>query len=757
VSQHIVVVDDAATNLEIMSAIASDIPDSVVHPFSDSREAMAWAFEHHVDAFIVDYNMPDPDGLAMIRMLRADSRYRLVPIVVITAAQEFDVRLAALAAGANDFLERPIERREVLSRVQTLLALQAARFVLAAQVDDLEDNLLREERKSRAQAERLETLWRVANASHDPRSESAVQAVLSEGAAAIRSGQAFFGSIVRLDGDDAIFFAAASTEQPSHIVMNYAPLGSRIPLAEIPQHYAVDAGTTRSWDDLSADPDVASLPIVMALGERALICTPFRVGSTTYVLSFGSGQPAHDPFGPEDHTYVQLLADFFSSRLQQVAQSDRLIYHLTHDTLTGLRNRTQFRLDARIQLASTGCGTVATVAIDAFRGINDEFGHIIGDALLVEVGAGLAQIADAENDVVGRLAGDTFGIYLGGVCTEAELRIRLEAISQLFTRPFSTGDREGKEFVPLTATIGAACTPDGTMSIDQLLARADTAVFAAKQRGPGHVEVYQPAMESESRSRARRLAEISAGLENGEFELFFQPHLDLLSETVSGAEALLRWRHPEHGMLSPASFLPFAEQNGMIRSITRWVMNSSLDAAERLRERDAAFRLYFNLSAIDFADEAIVSDLRLAADRGVHLQNVGIELTETAAMHDVGTAARTLRQLQDLGVCVALDDFGTGYSSLSMLKRLPFDIIKIDRSFISEVTTGEHDSAIAASILAIGEQLGYETLAEGIETAEQLAWFKARGCRYAQGYMIAEPMPLESFERWLADRSKDAA
>ena len=660
-SQHIVVVDDAATNLEIISAIVGDIPDAVVHPFVRSSDAMSWAFEHHVDAFVLDYNMPDPDGLAMIGMLRADPRYQYVPIVVLTAAQEFDVRLAALAAGANDFLERPIERREVLSRVQTLLALQAARTVLAAQVGDLAHFLRVADRKARVQAQRLETLWRVANASYDPRSESAVQAVLSEGAAAIRSGQAFFGSLVRVDENDIVFFASARPEQPSHRIMDLAPLGARMPLADVPQQWVLEAGTTRSWDDLAIDPDVAGLPVVLALDERALICTSFRVGATTYILSFGSGQPVTDPFGPEDHTYVQLLADFFSSRLQQVAQSDRLIYHLTHDTLTGVRNRTQFRLDARLRLASNGCGTVAAVAIDAFRGINEEFGHIIGDALLVEVGAALSESTTGA-DVVGRLAGDTFGLYLDGVCSEDAVRGRLETVLQIFTRPFSTGDREGKEFVPLSATIGAAFTADEGTSIDQLLARADTAVFAAKQRGPGNIEIYQPAMESEAGSRARRLAEISRGLENGEFELFFQPHLDLTTSAICGAEALLRWRHPEHGVLAPGSFLPFAEKNGLIRSITRWVTGSALAASERLRTIDPVFRLYFNLSAIDFSDEAIVTDLRRAAERGVHLENVGIELTETAAMNDVGTAARTVRQLQDLGVCVAIDDFGTGYS-----------------------------------------------------------------------------------------------
>jgi Amt family ammonium transporter len=303
-----------------------------------------------------------------------------------------------------------------------------------------------------------------------------------------------------------------------------------------------------------------------------------------------------------------------------------------------------------------------------------------------------------ERDVVARLAGDTFGLFLSDVANEQQLRVRLESIAQVFTRPFSTGDRNGREFVPVGATIGAALA-NRTDTIDQLLAHADTAACAAKERGPGHVEIYRSGMQSESASRARRLAEISRGLESGEFELFFQPHLEVETSTIVGAEALLRWRHPSEGLLLPDAFLPFAERYGLIRTITRWVTASSLRAAQQLRKLDPGFRVYFNLSAIDFSDEAIVSDLRVAAAGGLHLENIGVELTETAAMHDFGSAARTVRQLQDLGVSVAVDDFGTGFSSLSMLKRLPFDIIKIDRSFISEVTLGESDAAIAASII----------------------------------------------------------
>jgi diguanylate cyclase (GGDEF)-like protein len=753
VIQHIVLVDDEPVNLAILGAIIADIPGALVHQFTASSEAVAWADKHAADAFIIDYNMPDPDGLTMIGMLRADPRYELVPIIVITGEREVDVRLGALAAGANDFLERPVERREVLSRLQRLLALQAAHVGLVSQVGDLEAVLRAEERRSRAQAERLATLWRVTNASYDPRKPDMLQAVLSEGAAGLRSTQAFFGSLLRVEGDDLLLVASVQAEDPR--ARSAIPFTDRIPIVDTAQKYVLQAGATRSWNDVALDPQVATLPRVVGVGEHALISTPFLVGRTQYLLSYGSAEPTAEPFGRDDHTYVELLADFFASRLQQAAQSDQLLYHMSHDILTGLRNRTQFRLDARTQLILDGCGTLVVISLDGFRGINEEFGHIIGDALLVEVGAALSA-AVAERDIVGRLAGDTFGIFFGTVATESDARTRLEKVIERFTRPFSTGDREGREFVPLGATIGAAIASDASESIDQLLARADTAVFAAKQHGPGRVELYQNTMESEAGSRSRRLAEISEGLERNEFELFLQPHIDLTTWRVTGAEALLRWRHPQHGLLLPLTFLPFAEHNGLIRTITRWVTGEALCLSQRLRGLDPDFRLYFNLSAIDFSDEAIVNDLQRAKRAGAFLDNVGVELTETAAMQDVGNASRTIRLLQQLGVCVAIDDFGTGYSSLSMLKRLPFDIIKIDKSFVHELLLGDRNSAIAASVIAIGKQLGCETLAEGVESPEQLAWLRERGCRYAQGYTIARPMSLDAFETWFAQYQPSA-
>jgi diguanylate cyclase (GGDEF)-like protein len=392
------------------------------------------------------------------------------------------------------------------------------------------------------------------------------------------------------------------------------------------------------------------------------------------------------------------------------------------------------------------------ISLDGFRAINEEYGHIIGDALLVEVGAALEREV-GDGGVTGRLAGDTFGAFLTGVGTQDDARHRLGVLQGVFTRPFSTGDRDGTEFIPVSATIGAAVARSADEKFDLLLSHADTAVLAAKRLGHGRLELFAAGMESEATSRARTSTEISRAIEGGEFELYFQPHLDVQTMAVSGAEALIRWHHPKRGVVLPNAFIPFAEQHGLIRPISQWVMGAALTASARLRDCNPAFRLYFNLSGVDFSDGAIVDELREAGRHGANLANVGVELTETAAMADLGAAARSLRHLQELGVTVAIDDFGTGYSGLALLKRLPVNLIKIDRSFINEVLLGKRDAAITESVIRNGEQLGYETVGEGVESVEQLEWLRGRGCRYVQGFAVARPQPLDGFVDWLANHT----
>jgi diguanylate cyclase (GGDEF)-like protein len=496
------------------------------------------------------------------------------------------------------------------------------------------------------------------------------------------------------------------------------------------------------------DPQPAPLKRLAVAASRNLICTPVPACGEAHFLLLASLAPMAAPFGPDDHTYIELLASLFTTHLHARWQSNRIRYQCEHDPLTGLRNRAHFRSAGRVALQRDGSGAIAVVNVDHFRSINELYGGMIGDAVLVEVGAALA--ARAENDeFVARLDGDTFGIYLPGVRSRDIVARRTAAFAAAFDHPFSTGDRDGTLAVSATATIGIAVAPDDGATFEAILARAEAAVAAAKHEPRGRISFFTADMEGQEQWRTRLTNELMEALERDEFELHFQPHLDLQTGRVTGAEALIRWNHPIRGLVAPAEFIPFAERHGLINAIGTRVLQQSIAAAERLRAIDRAFRLYFNLSAVQLEDDRFIEAIAAAANGGAPLDNLGVEITETAAMRDVQATLRLMRAIRGHGLHIAIDDFGVGYSSLSLLKLLPIDIVKIDRSFIASVLEDPHDAIVVEGIVSIVQRFGALTLAEGVEHDEQRDWLGAKGCRYVQGYAICVPLALDAFERWL--------
>jgi EAL domain-containing protein (putative c-di-GMP-specific phosphodiesterase class I) len=247
---------------------------------------------------------------------------------------------------------------------------------------------------------------------------------------------------------------------------------------------------------------------------------------------------------------------------------------------------------------------------------------------------------------------------------------------------------------------------------------------------------------------------MSHAIEHAEFELLFQPRVDLFTMKVAGAEALIRWHHPVYGLLAPRDFLPLAERCGLMPMISRWVVSEALSASERLSAVDVRFQLNFNLSALDFSDDVIIGELRAAARSGASLVNIGVELTETMQVHDIHTAARLVGELQRMGIHFAMY-FGTAYSSIAVLAKLGAHAVKIDRRFIRELPGDARDAEVAKLIIAAGERAGgYVTIATDVENGAQLNWLRRHRCRYAQGTAIARPMPLDTFARWLQERAR---
>ena len=437
---------------------------------------------------------------------------------------------------------------------------------------------------------------------------------------------------------------------------------------------------------------------------------------------------------------------------ERKSHAERMAYQATHDALTGLPNRNLLadRVEQAIALARRNEQHVAVLFldIDGFKYINDSFGHAFGDALLRSVAARL-EVVVRESDAVARLGGDEFVILLPDLA-DAEGAVRVASkVLEAISVPMPQDGRE----VHLSASIGISVFPQDADTCDGLLQYADVAMYRAKANGRNGFRCYSKEMGAQAQRRTELEAALRVALERNQLELYYQPQVDRDGGRIVGVEALLRWHHPELGMVSPAQFIPLAEETGLIVPIGEWVLRTACAQAEAWHAAGhAELSVAVNMSAKQFQQQDIPSLVRDVL-RGTRLpaRCLELELTESALMHDTDAAIQTMRHIKDLGVRLALDDFGTGYSSLSYLKRFPIDVLKIDQSFTFEVTTDDGAASITRAIIAMARSLNMSTVAEGVETRAQLEFLGALGCDVMQGYHIGRPMPAELVTALLSD------
>ena len=455
-----------------------------------------------------------------------------------------------------------------------------------------------------------------------------------------------------------------------------------------------------------------------------------------------SGEPIFDAEGR--FTGYRGVARDITERKLAEAQIQRLAFY---DELTGLPNRRLLmdRLE-RAVAASTreGChGALLFLDLDNFKGINDTLGHEWGDRLLVQVGARVSACVRAT-DTVARLGGDEFVVVIEGLhAEEAEAAAEAEAVAQkvlaALNQPYQI---EGCE-MHSTPSIGIALFRDAQQPVQELLKRADLAMYQAKAQGRNMLCFFDPAMQAAASARSALEGDIRLGLARAEFLLHYQPVVDATGQLL-GAEALVRWNHPQRGMVPPAEFIPLAEQTGLILPLGRQVLamachQLALWAADPAR---ASWTLSVNVSAQEFRQSEFVQDvLAVLRDSGADARRLKLELTESLLLHDVEDSILKMQALRTLGVGFALDDFGTGYSSLSYLKRLPLDQLKIDQSFVRDVLTDPNDAAIACTIITLAHSLALDVVAEGVETEGQRAFLLRNGCQRFQGYLFGRPGP----------------
>ena len=459
--------------------------------------------------------------------------------------------------------------------------------------------------------------------------------------------------------------------------------------------------------------------------------------------------PVRDPHSGEINHFVSTGKDI-SERMQIQQRLDHLAHH---DMLTDLPNR-RLLLD-RLQRAMTRATrrhrrmAVLFLDLDRFKQINDTLGHGAGDRLLCAVASRLTGCLRRE-DTVARLGGDEFAVLLEDLEHAEDVAPILEKLVSAMQRPFAL---DGHEFF-LTFSIGISIYPDDGELADVLLRNADTAMYRAKEGGRNGYRFYTADMNARAFERLELESKLRRALEREEFVLHYQPKLDLRSGCVVGIEALLRWQHPERGLLPPAEFIPTLEDTGMIVPVGRWVLHEACRQARIWRLAGLPpLEVAVNISTHQFRQDDMYALVKEAL--AIYCMPPGeleLEITESALMNHIGPAAESIRRLKERGVKVSIDDFGTGYSSLAYLKRFAIDSLKIDRTFVRDICDDKDDAAIVAAIVAMAQRLHLKVVAEGVETKGQLAFLREQGCDQMQGYLLARPMPGNQLASWLAER-----
>ncbi|RXF72062.1 putative bifunctional diguanylate cyclase/phosphodiesterase [Hansschlegelia zhihuaiae] len=698
----ICILDDRVTNRNIFAKLAATIePDVTVRTFANPVEALAWMTDNTPDLVVTDYKMPDLDGAEFTRRFRLLPGCADVPVVVLTVYEERSFRLSALEAGATDFLQSPVDHHEFLTRARNLLKMRRQQLVIASRAVKLEDELRTSER-SRAQALRDST----------ERLAQVIDTVPALISAADRQGRCIF----------------VNAHQAA--IKGVGP-------ADLLGRTAIDLfGPERGSRSVALDKLICESGAALPSFEEEIVGDD---GERRHVLT--TKAPLRDATGE----IVAVLTT--SLDITDRKRAERHLRHLAHhDALTDLPNRSLLHERVRQAIAQARRTdrkfALHLFDLDRFKGINDVLGHHFGDRLLRAV-ADRLRATVRESDTVARLGGDEFAILQDNVTSVEDTRDLARRIRESLAAPF----RFDGEEVSTSASIGIAVFPDNGFDVDELLKNADLAMYRAKADGRDGFKAFAADMDTTARAITVLESDLRRALARGEFELHFQPQVALGTGRIVGAETLIRWRRENGDIIAPGEFLPRAEENGLIVPINNWVLREACaQAAAWTRQGLPPLRIAVNLSGVQFRKVDIENLVAEALEQsGLEPGRLELELTETILLQDTGTVVKQLEALRAKGVTFSIDDFGTGYSSLAYVKHFPVDRLKIDRSFIGNLKSDANDAAIVRAIVNLGHSLDLEVIAEGVETAAQVAHLRAEGCDEVQGFYFGRPMPSDMF------------
>ena len=436
--------------------------------------------------------------------------------------------------------------------------------------------------------------------------------------------------------------------------------------------------------------------------------------------------------------------------VEEIKNAKAEMHHLAHhDFLTDLPNRMQLyekiHLDIEWAKRHNTKMAVMFLDIDHFKSINDSLGHATGDKLLQSIANRLRSVV-RSTDTVSRLGGDEFVVLFSEFDQIKTLIPKIEKIREVISLPHHIGGMN----IDISTSMGISLYPDDGEDSDTLILNADSAMYHAKENGRNRFYFFKPEMRRKISTLRTAEKNIYAALHNKEFELFYQAQINLNDGGIAGVEALIRWRHPVDGVLSPVYFIPAAEECGAIIPIGRWVLHEACRQAQAWKADGLEFNIIaVNISAREFDDSDFLDNVcEVLNETGLEPSRLELEITETVLMKNIETSTAILHALRAMGIKISIDDFGTGYSSLSYLKRMPVDTMKIDQSFVKDIST-ENDDVLVKAIIALGKNLNYKVIAEGVETLEQLEFLRRNSCEAAQGFWLHSPMPRLEFTKML--------
>nr|WP_315217295.1 EAL domain-containing protein [uncultured Duganella sp.] len=739
-SAPILIIDDEPSNLATLRAILA--PDHVLAFARNGAEGLAAARKHRPALILLDVQMPDMDGYTVCRQLKAQADTSDIPVIFVSAMSEVVDEAAGFACGAVDYIVKPVSPALVRARVRTHLSLVNANR-LAHYVRELESH-----QQKIARLSRIKTVLSGIN--------SAVirirdRAALYDEACRIAAEDGGFDTawIALRDGDGGGMRAAAwrGTDPERLERLLHAMALEPSDELSVPRRALAQARAVCCNDLRDPGQEGAACRDAREHGFLSLTAIPLMQGAAAAGVMVLYARDA-GYFDAEELMLLDDLAGDISFAMEYIAQEERVNYLSYYDPVTGLPNQALFhdRLGQIIQSGKHegGHAFVFMLNLDRFKRLNDTLGSRVGDQVLRIVAQRLVD-GLGRPCTVARLAGDTY--VVAGACGASEnLLPVIEHAAELIGQPAQVDGND----IRLSVHGGIASYPRDGADAETVFRHAEAALKQAKASGE-RLSFYSPELNAAMIAKLELETMLRRACEQRQFVMYYQPKVDLRTGRVAAAEALIRWIHPERGMVPPAQFIPLAEESGLILDIGAWVI-ADVCAQQAAWAADGVpvVPVAVNLSALQFGQGDLAAQLadRLAA-HGLSSNLIELELTESLVMHDPAGAEKTMRQLRALGLRLSLDDFGTGYSSLAHLKRFPFNSVKIDRAFITDITTNPDDAAIASAIIAMSHNLRMLVIAEGVETAAQFEQLRLKGCDQIQGYYFSPAVPATAFEAML--------